>query len=170
MSQSKICPKCGREYKWIERKEIKGNIYLYAVHVYKENGRRRIRKCYLGPKEHKREVVFNIERISDYLDELIKYLKTVNLDDGVRKDLGVKFMRIGRYLLKLDLDINEISELLWTKIHFAPSVYRRINKNVIEMSTPSREISKKICEVLEEYGYVCRISEDGFEVYVSEDI
>jgi len=47
----KICPRCGEPYRWIYRENIHGRSYLYAVHEYvDENGRKRRRKCYLGPE------------------------------------------------------------------------------------------------------------------------
>jgi hypothetical protein len=54
----KICPKCGKQYDYISvepRKTGKRSDsvrhYVYAVHVYEEDGGRRVKKCYLGPAE-----------------------------------------------------------------------------------------------------------------------
>lgn len=46
----KVCPRCGERYSYIERRRVGRNVYLYAVHYWRdESGRRRVRKCYLGP-------------------------------------------------------------------------------------------------------------------------
>ena len=42
-----ICPRCGREISWIEKRVIGSRTYLYAVHRVG----RSIKKCYLGPED-----------------------------------------------------------------------------------------------------------------------
>lgn len=37
---------------WLERRSTRSNTYYYAVHVEKVGGRRRVRKCYLGPEAY----------------------------------------------------------------------------------------------------------------------
>jgi hypothetical protein len=52
ISQKKVCPKCGETYSYIEEIDIGGRSYLYAVHYVKdESGKRRKKRCYLGPKD-----------------------------------------------------------------------------------------------------------------------
>ncbi|MCD6243944.1 MAG: hypothetical protein J7J65_01755 [Candidatus Korarchaeota archaeon] len=48
----KVCPRCGQPYSYIERKEIRGTQqkYYYAVHLVKEEGKWKKKRCYLGPK------------------------------------------------------------------------------------------------------------------------
>jgi hypothetical protein len=48
---TKICPRCGEPYAWLERRRHGNYVYLYAVHERTENGARRRRRCYLGPEE-----------------------------------------------------------------------------------------------------------------------
>jgi len=55
--KGKICPRCGERYSWLERRVVREGgreyEYFYAVHEYRENGKRRIKKCYLGPDTYK---------------------------------------------------------------------------------------------------------------------
>lgn len=46
----KICPKCGAEYSFIDKKVVGNSTYYYAVH-YTGKGKRK--KCYLGAKAYK---------------------------------------------------------------------------------------------------------------------
>jgi len=48
--KQKICPRCGEHYTYIEKRKIGNNVYVYCVHVHKHNGKRNIKKCYLGPE------------------------------------------------------------------------------------------------------------------------
>lgn len=45
-----VCPRCGLEYNWLERRKGKNNVYIYAVHY---EGKRNVRKCYLGAEKYK---------------------------------------------------------------------------------------------------------------------
>jgi len=47
-----VCPKCGQPIDWLERKRVNGQIYYVAAHVYHENGKRKVRRCYLGPEKY----------------------------------------------------------------------------------------------------------------------
>jgi len=57
----KICPRCGEPYSWIEKRRVVRVVggrrceyeYFYAVHEYREGGKRKIKKCYLGPDAYK---------------------------------------------------------------------------------------------------------------------
>ncbi len=44
----KICPKCGQKFSYLEERRIGNRIYHYAVHVRREKGKRKVKKCYLG--------------------------------------------------------------------------------------------------------------------------
>ena len=41
---TKICPRCGEPYAWLERRRHGDHVYLYAVHERTENGARRSRR------------------------------------------------------------------------------------------------------------------------------
>mgnify|MGYP001626450352 FL=1 len=75
------------KYSYIERREIGNNSYFYAVHVSREKGERRIRKCYLGPSSayihvthlHQDEGLelkglMNKNRAVEYMNALIDYI------------------------------------------------------------------------------------------------
>jgi len=53
-----ICPRCGRFISWIEPTRRGGRVYYLAVHYsgyYRDSSgkvRKRVSKCYLGPKEY----------------------------------------------------------------------------------------------------------------------
>jgi len=55
--KGKICPRCGERYSWLERRVVREEgreyEYFYAVHEYRESGKRRVKKCYLGPAEYR---------------------------------------------------------------------------------------------------------------------
>jgi hypothetical protein len=99
--EKKICPRCGLRFTYIEEREKGNNVYLYVVHEYRENKRRKVRRCYLGPKSeyinvthmHEREgVVFrgmlDYDRSIDYLKSIIDYLKNEKLDDNRRRKIS----------------------------------------------------------------------------------
>ncbi len=80
-SQKKICPKCGEPYSYIEEIDIGGRSYLYTVHYVKdENGKRKKKRCYLGPKEGY-EYVSKTHDITFYgldrQDRYIRYLEEI---------------------------------------------------------------------------------------------
>jgi len=46
------CPKCGQPINWIERKKVNGHIYYVAAHVIHDNGKRVVKRCYLGAERY----------------------------------------------------------------------------------------------------------------------
>jgi RNA polymerase-binding transcription factor DksA len=49
----RVCPRCGRPIDWLERRVRNGHVYIYAYHYVKdENGKRKVKKCYLGPEKY----------------------------------------------------------------------------------------------------------------------
>jgi len=46
-----MCPRCGKVVSWIQRAKVGGRVYLYAVHEERSGGKRRRRRCYLGPSD-----------------------------------------------------------------------------------------------------------------------
>ena len=77
-------------------------MYAYAVHYVREGGRRRKRRCYLGPvgsyeyvtKTHGREGLvlrglLSDNRVIEYLDALISYLSRP--DVRLTRDLALRF-------------------------------------------------------------------------------
>jgi hypothetical protein len=50
-----VCPRCGRPVDWFERHRVKTGYntyrtYILAVHLIDVGGKRRRKKCYLGPE------------------------------------------------------------------------------------------------------------------------
>jgi hypothetical protein len=79
--ERRICPRCGESYSYIEKISIGERSYLYAVHYYvDENGRRRKRRCYLGPVDGYEYVSKTHEIIFyglDRQDRYIRYLEEI---------------------------------------------------------------------------------------------
>ena len=49
----RVCPRCGRPIDWLERRVVNGHVYYYAYHYVKdENGKQKVKKCYLGPEKY----------------------------------------------------------------------------------------------------------------------
>jgi len=47
------CPRCGLPIDFLERKRVRNQVYLYAWHYLRgPDGRRQIKKCYLGPERY----------------------------------------------------------------------------------------------------------------------
>jgi len=46
-----LCPRCG-SFGYVERRSKGGHVYVYCVHVYRDGGRRRRKRCYLGAEEY----------------------------------------------------------------------------------------------------------------------
>jgi len=107
-----ICPRCGLPYSWLDRRVVGDKVYLYAVHVVERKGRsRKIRKCYLGPEESYRYVSMMHEReglvlkgLADgdralkYLDAIINYLSSIELDRSLAKELTAKLKQLAERL------------------------------------------------------------------------
>jgi len=90
-----VCPRCGGAVDWYERYRKGGRVYLYAVHVDPDSGRRR--KCYLGPVDgyvHARtthpmlslrgfaqDVELDWDRRVDYVVELLESFQNCHDDD-----------------------------------------------------------------------------------------
>lgn len=49
MTIGKTCPRCSMKYNYLRTVTRGDRQYLYAIHYYKELGKRKARSCYLGP-------------------------------------------------------------------------------------------------------------------------
>jgi hypothetical protein len=117
----KICPRCGEPYRWIYRENIHGRSYLYAVHEYvDENGRKRRRKCYLGPEGNYEYVsathdlefygLTKEDRYIRYLEEIIDLFdvdEPVPTDPEEFKKEFENIMRTRSLVKKISYKINE---------------------------------------------------------------
>jgi len=103
--KERICPRCGRPYSTIERREINGKTYYYAVHYEYEyvNGRKKrtVKKCYLGPdvydyttRTHEKDglafmgLMHYRERIVYYLEAVINALSKVDINPADARRLA----------------------------------------------------------------------------------
>jgi len=107
----RACPRCGSKYNWIEHHKRGERIYLYAVHKEGKGKNAKRWKCYLGPADsyvyvtrtHRQEGLrlkglADIDRALEYLDALINYIETVELDGAVRLKLAERFKRLAEVL------------------------------------------------------------------------
>ena len=103
MYNEKLCPRCGKEFKYIEERRQNDRVYFYAVHVYRDNnGKRKIKKCYLGPltyeyvsKLHTKEGLtfkglLETNRAIEYLETILQSLLNSALDPETRKRVAEK--------------------------------------------------------------------------------
>lgn len=95
----KLCPRCGLPYSYIERKRVRNREYFYAVHEIRGKGKRKRRKCYLGPREYLYVTslhddlilrgLIDSERIIKYLIEISNHIKKIYpyLNTNTRKEI-----------------------------------------------------------------------------------
>jgi len=103
----KICPRCGKPFRWIYQETVgrrgendHGRTYLYAVHEEIVEGKKKRRKCYLGPVDSYKYVsathdlefygLIRDDRYIKYLEEILDLFASeepisTDLDD-FRKD------------------------------------------------------------------------------------
>jgi len=105
MKSEKICPRCGLKYSYIERRKVGDRVYLYAVHYFKVGGKRRIKKCYLGPessyiyvsKMHEFSLRGSLDRrrTLNYLDAILNLLvvEREKLDEETKREIVEKLRR-----------------------------------------------------------------------------
>jgi len=94
-----LCPRCGGKVSWVERRRVGGNVYYFAVHEWREQGKRRVKKCYLGPDTyiyvsvtHEKDTGLIFHGLVDrgravkYLEDIVEYLenfaKTADEDEA----------------------------------------------------------------------------------------
>ena len=112
----KICPRCGEPYKWIYRENIHGRSYLYAVHEYiDENGRKRRRKCYLGPEGNYKYVsathdleFYGLTKEDRYIRYLEEIIDLFDVDEPVSTD-PEEFKKEFENIMKTRSLVNKIS-------------------------------------------------------------
>ena len=104
MKREKVCPRCGLKYSYIERRRVGDQVYLYAVHYLKVEGKRRVHKCYLGPEssyiyvsrlhEFTLRGPLDKKRVLKYLSSLldILVLRKDELDQKTRSEIIEKLI------------------------------------------------------------------------------
>ena len=75
------CPRCGEPGGWVEYRIINGHAYYYWVHSTRRNGKREIKRCYLGPDAYTyvaQVKATNIHGlISEDLNEVLNHLRAI---------------------------------------------------------------------------------------------
>jgi len=152
-----ICERCGSKIDYIDEKEIGGNTYLYAIHVEKEEGKRRLRFCYLGPKDqyiyvsklHTREGLnlrglMSFDRALEYAEALRDYFRSLKPDDPRRKELA----RIGAELLEI-AGTENIAEYISQNMTKYVEAFLEYTKKLKSDDPRRKELSRIGAELLE---------------------
>jgi hypothetical protein len=180
----KICPRCGEPYRWIYRENIHGRSYLYAVHEYvDENGRKRRRKCYLGP-EGNYEYVSATHDLEFYgltkEDRYIRYLEEIidlfDVDEPVPTDpeefkkefeniMRTRFL-VKRISYEIDERLRKILETIISDIKASIGLLKRDypdNPQVRDIVKELEAFEKKIDRMSLDKGFV---NEEAIRSYV----
>lgn len=111
-----ICPVCGQPYNWIETRTEGDQKYYYAVHYYGiKNGKKQIKKCYLGPSNYIYVSMTNpivlqgriadldqeMSRVVTYLEDLLDRVET-NAHTIPAPNLASLSQRLKKIAEKLD--------------------------------------------------------------------
>ena len=111
----KICPRCGDAISWIERRQRGDRVYYYAVHCWQQEGRRRIRKCYLGPQTYEYVTRLHFkeglilkglvdkERALEYLETIVNMLESLLQDPELldNSNIAERLRRVAKKLEEL---------------------------------------------------------------------
>jgi len=137
-----ICPRCGKPFRWIYQEAIYGRTYLYAVHEEIVEGKKKRRKCYLGPadsyeyvsKTHDLEFygMTKEDRYITYLEEILNLFASeepVSIDpDDFRRDFE-NIMKIKSLLKKINNEVDDrlrkIIETMISDVKASIDVLRR---------------------------------------------
>ena len=111
MKEERVCPRCGSRYAYLEEHARGDRCYVYAVHKEGRGKSAKRWKCYLGPsggyayvsKTHAREGLVlkglqDADRAFEYIDALIAYIETTELDENTRIRLAEKFRQLALVL------------------------------------------------------------------------
>jgi len=111
VEQERVCPRCASRYAYIETHTKGERSYVYAVHREGKGKNAKRWKCYLGPsggyayvtKTHRREGLMlkglqDADRAFEYIDALIAYIETTELDENTRIRLAEKFKQLATVL------------------------------------------------------------------------
>jgi len=64
-----VCPRCGQLGGYLWARTVNDRKYYYWVHETKVNGKRKVRRCYLGPQEYSHASIFNPIGLAGALDK-----------------------------------------------------------------------------------------------------
>jgi len=125
-----ICPRCGQSYRWIYQEKIAGRTYLYAVHEEIVEGKKKRRKCYLGPADSYEYVskthdlsfygMTKEDRYITYLEEILNLLgseESISTDPEEFKRDFENVIRIRSLLKKINNEVEErLEKIIQTMI------------------------------------------------------
>jgi len=143
ISQKKICPRCGQPYSFIEEINVSGRLYLYAVHYVKDaSGKRRRKRCYLGPKEGYRYVskthglaFYGLDRKDRYVRYLEEIINLFDFYEPVSTDLE-EFKRDFENMIKIRSLVKRINNEVENRL-------RKIIETMISDVKTSIDVLKK---------------------------
>jgi hypothetical protein len=161
ISQKKICPKCGQPYSYIEEIDIGGRTYLYAVHYVKdESGKRKKKRCYLGPKEgyeyvsKTHDIIFyGLDREDRYIKYLEEILDLFTSDEPIStdpEDFKKDFENIIRMRSLLKKINNEVEKRLEKIIQIMISDIKA-SADVLKRDYPDNPKAKEIVKELSDF-------------------
>jgi hypothetical protein len=161
ISQKKVCPKCGEPYSYIEEIDIGGRTYLYAVHYVKdESGKRKKKRCYLGPKEgyeyvsKTHDIIFyGLDREDRYIKYLEEILDLFTSDEPIStdpEDFKKDFENIIRMRSLLKKINNEVEERLEKIIQIMISDIKA-SADVLKRDYPDNPKAKEIVKELSDF-------------------
>jgi len=132
-----ICPRCGKPFRWIYQETIgrrgendHGRTYLYAVHEEIIEGKKKRRKCYLGPADSYKYVsathdlefygLIREDRYIKYLEEILDLFASeepVSIDPEEFKRDFENTMKIRSLLKKISDEVEEhLEKIIQTMI------------------------------------------------------
>jgi hypothetical protein len=143
ITQRKVCPKCGQPYSYIEEIDIGGRLYLYAVHYVKdESGKRKKKRCYLGPKDgyeyvsKTHDIIFyGLDREDRYMTYLEEILDLFTSEGPVSTDLD-DFRRDFENVIKMRSLVKKIGDEIDDRL-------RRILETMISDVKASIDVLKR---------------------------
>jgi len=182
----KICPRCGQPFRWIYSETIHGRTYLYVVHEVVEEGKKKRRKCYLGPTDSYVYVsmmhdlsfygLIKEDRYIRYLEEILDLFTSeepVSIDPEEFKRDFENVIRMRSLVKRINDEVEDrlrrIIETMISDVKASIDVLRRDYTNdpkalelVKELETLDEEIKKK--KLIEKYRY----KEDTLKKLVSK--
>jgi hypothetical protein len=115
-----ICPRCGQPFRWIYQEAIHGRTYLYAVHEEIVEGKKKRRKCYLGPADSYAYVsmmhdldfygLIRDDRYIKYLEEILDLFaseESISTDPEEFKRDFENIMKIKSLLKKINNEVED---------------------------------------------------------------
>jgi len=143
VSERKICPRCGNSFSYIEEVDRGGRSYLYAVHYVKdESGKRKKRRCYLGPKDgyeyvsKTHDIIFyGLDREDRYIKYLNEIIDLFDVDQPVSTDFE-RFRRDFENTMRMRFLVKKISSKIDDRL-------RRILETMISDVKASIDVLKR---------------------------